>query len=117
METESTQAAIEALLDEQRTFPPPEEFAADAVVKDESVYRRAEEDPEGFWRDLAGEFISWFKEPTQGAGVGSAALHVVRRRRAERRLRTASTGTSRPGRGDRVAYHWVGEPGGRERAT
>ena len=66
METESSQAAIEALLDEQRTFPPPEEFAADAVVKDESVYRRAEEDPEGFWRDLAGEFISWFKEPSTG---------------------------------------------------
>ena len=43
METESTQAAIEALLDEQRTFPPPEDFAAEAVVNDESVYRRAAE--------------------------------------------------------------------------
>jgi len=66
METESTQAAIEALLDERRTFPPPAEFVANAVVRDEDVYRRADEDPDGFWRGLAAEFLGWFEQPTKG---------------------------------------------------
>jgi acetyl-CoA synthetase len=60
-ETAHAQAAIEALLEEQRTFPPPEEFRAQAVISDEEVYRRAEEDFEGFWAELAREFIGWFK--------------------------------------------------------
>ena len=54
METEhAQQAAIEALLEEARTFPPPEEFRAQAIVQDDAVYRRAEEDFEGFWAELA----------------------------------------------------------------
>ena len=109
METESTQAAIEALLDERRTFPPPEDFAANAVVKDESVYRRAEEDPEGFWRELAGEFIGWFKEPTRGLDWEPPHCTWF----ADGELNVAWNCLDRhveAGRGDRVAYHWVGEP-------
>ena len=109
METESTQAAIEALLDERRTFPPPEDFAASAVVKDESVYRRAEEDPEGFWRELAGEFIGWFKEPTRGLDWKPPHCTWF----ADGELNVAWNCLDRhveAGRGDRVAYHWVGEP-------
>ena len=41
METESTQAAIEALLDEQRTFPPPEEFTAGAIVRNGETHPAA----------------------------------------------------------------------------
>ncbi|WP_273846975.1 acetate--CoA ligase [Rubrobacter calidifluminis] len=52
---------IEALLEERRTFPPPEEFAARANVSDPSVYERAERDPEGFWAGFARE-LHWFKE-------------------------------------------------------
>ena len=36
---------------------------------------------------------------------------MVRRRQAQRARTTASTGTSHAGRGDKVAYHWEGEPG------
>ncbi len=113
MEIESTQAAIEALLDEQRTFPPSKEFAAGAVVKDESVYRRAEEDPEGFWRELAGEFIGWFKEPTKGLDWDPP--HCTWFEDGE--LNVSWNCLDRhveAGRGDRVAYHWVGEPGERD---
>ena len=35
---------IEALLSESRTFPPPEDFRAGALIKDDSVYREAEAD-------------------------------------------------------------------------
>jgi acetyl-CoA synthetase len=46
---------------EVRTYPPPEDFAAQANVNDPSVYERAEQDPEGFWADFARE-LHWFKE-------------------------------------------------------
>ncbi|HET6656327.1 MAG TPA: acetate--CoA ligase [Gaiellaceae bacterium] len=111
METESTQAAIEALLDEQRTFPPPEEFTAGAVVRDDEVYRRAEEDPEGFWRDLASEFLTWFKEPTKGLEWDPPHCTWF----ADGELNVAWNCLDRhveAGKGDRVAYHWVGEPEG-----
>src|SRR6266508_2034531 len=65
METEHAHAAIEALLEEQRTFPPPEKFRAGAVISDEEVYRRAEEDFERLWAELAGEFSGWCKQPTK----------------------------------------------------
>ncbi|HKH38364.1 MAG TPA: acetate--CoA ligase [Rubrobacter sp.] len=46
---------------EVRTYPPPEDFAAQANVNDPSIYERAEQDPEGFWADFARE-LHWFKE-------------------------------------------------------
>jgi acetyl-CoA synthetase len=55
---------ITSVLKESRTFPPPPEFAARAHIKSmaeyERLYRRAEEDPEGFWGELA-EGLAWFK--------------------------------------------------------
>ncbi len=39
---------IDALLDENRTFPAPERFAQDAVARDPGIYARAAADPEGF---------------------------------------------------------------------
>jgi acetyl-CoA synthetase len=111
METQSTQAAIEALLDEQRTFPPPREFTAGAIIQDDEVYKRADEDPEGFWRDLAGEFIGWLKEPTKGLEWDPPHCTWF----ADGELNVAWNCLDRhveAGRGDRVAYHWVGEPAG-----
>ena len=46
---------LEALLEESRRFPPPEEFREDALVSDASVYDRAAEDPEAFWAAVAHE--------------------------------------------------------------
>src|SRR4051812_46778092 len=111
MEPESTQAAIEALLHERRTFPPPAEFTANAVVRDEDVYRRAEADPEGFWQGLAAEFIDWFEEPTKGLEWDPPHSTWF----ADGELNVAWNCLDRhveAGRGDRVAYHWVGEPEG-----
>ena len=44
---------IEALLSERRTFPPPEDFRAGALIREDSVYEEAERDPEAFWMRLA----------------------------------------------------------------
>ncbi|MDI3280549.1 MAG: AMP-binding protein, partial [Bacillota bacterium] len=51
---------IEGLLQEQRVFPPPPEFARQANVKDESVYAEAARDREGFWARQA-ERLDWFR--------------------------------------------------------
>ena len=52
---------IEALLQEDRRFPPPEEFARRANVSDPRVYEEAEKDLEGFWARFAEE-LHWFKK-------------------------------------------------------
>jgi len=60
---------IESALHEERHFPPPEDFVAKARLKPadaEALYKKAEEDYEGFWCDLAREKITWKKEFSVG---------------------------------------------------
>jgi acetyl-CoA synthetase len=40
---------IDALLNEERKFPPPPQFAANAVVNDPAIYDEAARDPEAYW--------------------------------------------------------------------
>ncbi|HEX5324304.1 MAG TPA: acetate--CoA ligase, partial [Capsulimonadaceae bacterium] len=56
-----TQIAIEALLDEGRTFPPSPGFTKQANINDPAIYKKAAEDPEGFWAGFAGE-LDWFEK-------------------------------------------------------
>ena len=55
---------ITSVLHETRKFAPPAEFSARAHVRSmaeyEALYRRAEQDPEGFWGECARE-LHWFK--------------------------------------------------------
>ena len=64
-----------------------------------------------FWARLARERLTWYEPFDDDARVGPAVREVVRRRQAQRQPTTASTATSRNGLGDKVAYHWIGEPG------
>ena len=57
---EST-GGIDALLQEERSFPPPADFAANANMSDPDIYAKAAADPEGFWAGLAGE-LDWFQK-------------------------------------------------------
>ena len=52
---------IDALLQEDRRFPPPEEFAKRANIRDSGIYEEAEKDFEGFWARFAEE-LHWFKK-------------------------------------------------------
>jgi acetyl-CoA synthetase len=52
--------SIDALLQEDRRYPPSEEFKAQANWSDPSVYERADKDPQGFWAEQA-QLIDWFK--------------------------------------------------------
>ena len=60
--------AIDSLMSEGRTFPPPAELAAKAHIKSfqqyHEMYERSVSDPEGFWLEQA-KTLRWFKEPTK----------------------------------------------------
>jgi len=52
--------ALEALLREERRFPPPAAFREAANASDPGIYERAAADPEGFWESFARE-LDWFE--------------------------------------------------------
>src|SRR5512132_3326733 len=100
---------IEALLNEQREFPPPEAFRAGALIRDASVYEEAERDPEAFWMRLAHEFVGWSREPSKGLEWDPPHCTWF----ADGELNVAWNCLDKhvqAGLGDKVAYHWVGEP-------
>ena len=104
------QHAIDALSFEQRKFPPPASFVAAANAGDDALYRAAEADHEGFWATQALENVSWntpftkvcewdlpFSEWFIGGTLNVSYNCLDRHVEA--------------GRGEKVAFHWEGEPG------
>src|SRR3569623_666257 len=61
-------SSIESIQTEKRSFPPSEEFSRDAHVKSmaqyEEMYKRADQDPDGYWSEVAGE-LAWSKKWTK----------------------------------------------------
>jgi len=103
------QPEIEALLVEGRTFPPDPAFVAGANVT-AALYEEAERDPEAFWAAQARERISWSTpfETTLEWDLPFAKWFVGGK------LNVAYNCVDRHverGLGERVAYHWIGEPG------
>lgn len=105
-----TEPTIEDYFLEERTFPPSPEFKAAALTSDDSLYREADADYEAFWARQARElltwnsdfdttlewelpFAKWFVGGTLNVSENCLDRHVAN------------------GIGDRVAYHWEGEPG------
>jgi len=106
---------ISDLLQENRTFPPSPAFRAQANVRDEEVYARADSDPEAFWAGFASELewfrpwskvldwqpphARWFVDGKLNASVNCVDRHV----RGPRR--------------NKAAIIWEGEPGDRRTLT
>jgi len=99
---------IDALLEEHRVIDPPEGFREGAIVADEGIYARAAEDPEGFWAEQAGridwtrpwdEVLTW--DPPWVRWFDGGRLNLSANC-LDRHLGD---------HGERVAYHWEGEPG------
>ena len=100
---------IDALLEENRSFDPPESFARDAVMGDPAVYERAAANPEQFWAERAGE-LQWI-EPWQTVleGSGPAARWFV-----GGKLNASVNCLDRHVAGglrNKAALIWEGEPG------
>jgi acetyl-CoA synthetase len=100
---------LEDLLREDRTFPPPAEFTAAANAQP-GVHDSAEADFEEFWKTQALERISWFREPTVGLDDSTPPFFKWF---ADGTLNLSYNCLDRhlESSGDKVAYHWVGEPG------
>ena len=104
-----TTSGIENLLQEDRLFPPSDEFAAQANAQPE-LYEEADQDFVAYWMRQALERVSWFKEPTQGLDDSRAPFFEwfadgelnIAYNCLDRHLETG---------GGKVAFHWVGEPG------
>ena len=99
--------ALENLLSEERLFPPPADFAANSNARP-GIHEAAEADWQTFWLDQALERLSWFKPPSPSTTPTLRSISGSPTARSTSRT-TASIATWRPG--DKVAYHWVGEPG------
>jgi len=103
--------AIENLLREERTFPPPASFVADALLSDRDILARtaSEEGFRAFWTEEGNRldwmepwselyswevpYAKWFIGGKLNVSVNCLDRHVA------------------AGLGDRVAYFWEGEPG------
>ncbi|SNR37917.1 acetyl-CoA synthetase [Actinomadura mexicana] len=104
-----SQETLSNLLQETRRFPPPAELAASANVKADA-YERAAEDRLGFWAEQADrlawtkrwdDVLDWSNPPFAKWFVGgelNVAYNCVDRH-------------VEAGRGEKVAFHWEGEPG------
>jgi acetyl-CoA synthetase len=103
-----SEETLSNLLQEDRRFEPPAEIAEHANLRAEA-YDRAAQDREGFWAEQAERLdwaqkwdrvLDWDDPPFAKWYVGgklNAAYNCVDRH-------------VEAGHGDRVAYHWVGEP-------
>jgi acetyl-CoA synthetase len=103
------QQNIEALLSESRVFEPPPAFTERAIVSDPSVYEGADADHEAFWAEQADRltwfkrwnsvmdwnppWVRWFEGGQLNASYNCLDRHVE------------------AGGGDKIAFHWEGEPG------
>ena len=110
----SDNTAIEALLDETRSFAPSAEFARQANAQPE-IYARAERDYLEYWASWARTlewmkpfsktlewnepFARWFGDGELNVSVNCLDRHV------------------RAGRGEKIAYYFEGEPGDRRTIT
>ncbi|MCY1157485.1 MAG: acetyl-CoA synthetase [Citricoccus sp.] len=107
---ESASGSMDPLLEERRTFPPSEQFAAQAVATADR-YEQASADRLGYWADQAREVLHWEQDFTEVldwseapfakwfvGGTTNAAYNALDRH-------------VEAGHGDRVAIHFEGEPG------
>ena len=106
--TKDAEGALSALHHERRHFAPPPGLAAAANAQP-GIYEEAAADPIAFWERQAERldwaspwteplqwnlpFAKWFVGGTLNVSVNCVDRHVE------------------AGRGDRVAFHWEGEPG------
>src|SRR3954468_12803726 len=104
-----TNAALETFAQEDRSFPPPPAFVAQANVRDKAIYDGAAADLEAFWAEQArtlewrkpftktleweAPYAKWFLGGELNVSENCLDRHV------------------KAGKGTKVAFHWEGEPG------
>ncbi|MFT7474075.1 MAG: acetyl-CoA synthetase [Verrucomicrobiales bacterium] len=105
-----SEPTIEVYEVEDRTFPPSDAFKATSLCSDSSLYDEANADFEAFWARQARELVTWQKPFTK---VLEWELPFAKWF-SDGRLNMSENCLDRhvdAGRGDKIAYHWEGEPG------
>jgi acetyl-CoA synthetase len=105
-----SERTIEALYQEDRTFPPPPDFAAQALVTGPELWQEAERDVEAFWARQAQELLTW-QQPWDTVlewDLPFAKWFVGGKLNVSENCLDRHVAA---GHGDRIAYHWEGEPG------
>ncbi len=110
------ESGIDALLVENRKFPPSAEFSAGAHIHSAAMFEAGAHDQPAFWaeqsRELLGwatpftktfdwklPYATWFEDGTLNVSYNCLDRHVE------------------AGNGDRIAFHWEGEPGDTQTIT
>ena len=101
---------IDALMAENRRFPPSAEFKANSLVTGTFLYDEAAQDDEGFWARQAADLLDWAQpwhttldwQIPNARWFDGGTLNVAHNCLDRHVL---------AGRGDKVAIHWEGEPG------
>ncbi len=116
----SIAAHIESILQEERAFPPPPDFAAGARLKSrveyERLYRQSLEQPEQFWTQMSDELV-WFEKFQQ---VLDWSHPPFAKWFVGGKLNVAYNCLDRhiqAGRENKPALFWEGEPGDRKVLT
>ena len=118
-ESEKTSGQIDTVMQEERLFPPSEEFAGrcqlDSLAAYEKLYEEAKQDPVAFWERLGREELHWFKdfdqtlqwdEPFAKWFVGG-----------ETNVSYNCLDAHLESRGNKAAIIWEGEPGDQRTLT
>ncbi|MCA1734548.1 MAG: acetate--CoA ligase [Actinobacteria bacterium] len=106
---------LENLLTEDRVFVPSPDFARTANAQP-GIYEQAEEDWAGYWMNQALKRVSWFEEPQSALDDANPPFYKwftggrlnLSYNCLDRHLEKAA---------DKVAYHWIGEPGDKRTIT
>ena len=102
--------AIEEFYTEDRSFPPSEAFQRGALTADQTLYEEADADYEAFWARQARELLTWSQDfhttlewdlPYAKWFLGGE-LNITYNC-LDRHIEN--------GNGEKVAFHWEGEPG------
>ena len=95
---------------EQERFEPPEEFKANALIKDLSVHEQAATDPVAWWREQA-RALHWFEEPTAALNDANPPFYKWFEGGKTNASYNCLDRHVEAGLGDRVAFKWRGEEG------
>ena len=112
----SENQAIEEFYVENRTFPPSETFTSKALLTDAQIYNEASEDYVSFWARQARELLTWDKDFTNTLEWNLPYAKWF----SDGELNISYNCLDRHienGKGDKVAYHWEGEPGDTQTIT
>lgn len=117
---DSSAGQIDNVMHETRVFPPSAEFSSKALLGSRAAYQALYDesvaDIEGFWGRQAVEHLHWFKpfDRVLEWQVPHAHWFVGGKTNVAANCLDVHLAA---GRGDRVAFHWEGEPGDKKTLT